>query len=76
MKILLMWNLRKNNMSTREGVIKEGYKYYCVGCKAVYKEIPRQIYEDGHGGRYIVMCKNCEDTLICNLMDDRMVKDD
>ena len=25
-------------MYTREEVIKEGYKYYCAGCKGVYKK--------------------------------------
>jgi len=35
---------------------KNGGKNICLGCHKVYENIPKQNYEDGHGGRMIDMC--------------------
>lgn len=42
---------------TRDEAIAKGYKHYCLKCHKVYKEVPKQTYEDGHGGRLIDMCR-------------------
>jgi hypothetical protein len=46
-----------SNLKKLEDLKKEGYKYVCMGCNTVYKEKPERWYEDGHGGRYIDMCR-------------------
>lgn len=49
----------------REEAIREGFKYYCLGCRTAYKEKPTEQYEDGHDGRRLEMCK-CG----CDLFDE------
>jgi hypothetical protein len=34
----------------------EGYTEVCIACRIVYKQVPTQHYEDGHGGRDLEMC--------------------
>jgi len=60
-------------MATQDEMLQSGLKYYCMQCKSCFKEIPTEMYEDGHGGRYITMCK-CGCDLICNLVDDKLVE--
>jgi len=47
----------ENNLKKLEGWKKEGYMHVCLGCHTVYKEKRQELYEDGHGGRYIDMCR-------------------
>ena len=54
-------------------MIAEGYNYYCINCKKVYKEVPSEIYEDGHGGRFLTMCSRCGCDIICSLVTDKTV---
>jgi ssDNA-binding Zn-finger/Zn-ribbon topoisomerase 1 len=54
----------------KKEALKTGYKYYCMECNATYKELPNEEYEDGHGGRYIVICPRCGCDLFANLVDD------
>ncbi len=49
-------------------LIEEGYRWKCLGCGGVYKDRPEQMYEDGHGGRYIDMCQ-CGSDLFIELKD-------
>lgn len=58
---------------TRQEVIDAGYKYYCPGCNKVFKEIPKENYEDGHGGRQINMCR-CGCDLVVDLITDELAK--
>jgi len=55
--------------NTREECIRDGYLFYCLGCATAYKKIPQEWYEDGHGGRYIDMCR-CGSDLFANMKDD------
>lgn len=48
--------------------IKQGYKYKCLGCGMIYKNRRKEWYEDGHGGRFIEMCK-CGSDLFIKLED-------
>jgi len=52
----------ENNLKKLEGWKKDGYNYVCLGCHTVYKQKPERFYEDGHGGRYIEMCR-CDSDL-------------
>ena len=61
-------------MATREEVIEEGYRYYCIACSKVFKELPKEQYEDGHGGRALAMCR-CGSDLFANLKDDSRVEE-
>jgi len=45
---------------------KKGGKYVCLKCYGIYANKPTQIYEDGHGGRDIEMCK-CGCDLFVNI---------
>lgn len=47
----------ENNLKKLENWKKEGYRWVCIGCNTVYREKPQWLYEDGHGGRYIDICK-------------------
>lgn len=38
-------------------LIEQGYKYRCLDCNTVFKELRQELYEDGHGGRFIDMCR-------------------
>ena len=62
-------------MATREEMLAKGYKYYCLACKGVFKKVPREEYHTGHGARMRAVCKRCGEDLICNLVDDSLVKD-
>ncbi len=42
---------------TRDEAITKGYRYFCLKCGTVYKTIPTESYEDGHGGRMLDMCR-------------------
>lgn len=53
----------------RNEAISLGYHYYCMGCSKVYREIPTEHYEDGHGGRRMEMC-NCGCDLFRRFQDD------
>jgi hypothetical protein len=57
---------------TREEAIKNGAKYYCVNCKTTFREVPTEVYEDGHGGRLLTMCR-CGCDIICSIFDDESV---
>ncbi|MFH1956668.1 MAG: hypothetical protein ABIJ28_03415 [Patescibacteria group bacterium] len=48
--------------------IKQGYKYKCLGCGMIYKVLPAEPYEDGHGGRELKMCR-CGSDLFKKLED-------
>jgi hypothetical protein len=62
-------------MASRDEMLGKGYRYYCMVCNTVYKKIPRENYETGHGGRMRLCCKKCGDNLICSLADDKLVED-
>ena len=53
-----------------EGLISEGYKYYCINCFTAYKHLPQA--ERAEGG-FMDMCK-CDSDLFAYLKDDSMVK--
>jgi len=53
-------------MATKQEMIDQGCTVYCLICKKCYKELPMEIYEDGHGGRYIPFCR-CGSDLFSNL---------
>ena len=57
---------------TKQEVLDKGYLYYCVACSKVYKMLPTEQYEDGHGGRQLSMCR-CGCDLFANLHDDSRV---
>lgn len=59
-------------MATREEVLGEGYRFYCLACSKVFKELPTEPYEDGHRGRSLEMCR-CGCDLFANLKDDTRV---
>jgi ribosome-associated translation inhibitor RaiA len=52
----------ENNLRKLEKWKEEGYRFVCLGCNTVYKRKPERFYEDGHGGRYIEMCR-CDSDL-------------
>lgn len=56
---------------TREEAIKQGYIYCCLGCKTVYKEVPREDV-GGQSEHLIPMCR-CGSDLFMNLVDETMV---
>jgi hypothetical protein len=58
----------------KQEALDEGYKYYCMECSTVFKDAPTEEYEDGHGGRNIIICRRCGCDLICNLSDDSLVR--
>ena len=60
-------------MTSRADAIKEGYKYYCINCNTVYKHLPTEDYEDGHGGRLLTMCR-CGCDIIADLKTDETVE--
>jgi len=47
----------QNNLRKLEQWEKEGYQWVCFGCNTVYKQKPQELYENGHGGRFIDMCR-------------------
>ncbi|HCR41769.1 TPA: hypothetical protein DIV45_00105 [Patescibacteria group bacterium] len=57
---------------TREEALAKDYLYYCLNCNKVYKELPVENYEDGHGGRNLQMCK-CGCDLFADLKTDQPV---
>lgn len=59
---------------TREEAIAKGLTYYCLECSCTYKEIPQRVYEDGHGGRLIGLCRRCGCDLFARLDDDSQAK--
>jgi hypothetical protein len=65
--------VRLDQLGTREKMIAEGCKYYCLNCHICYVHIPVEIYEDGHGGRLLNMCK-CGSDLFAHLSDDSPVE--
>ena len=65
---------KKKGKKTREESIKEGNRFYCANCKVTYKEVPTEVYEDGHGGRLLTMCR-CGCDIICSLSDDSLVNE-
>jgi len=44
-------------MPTPKELLKEGYRYGCIGCNTAYKDVPWEDYPDGHGGRPLAMCR-------------------
>lgn len=56
-------------MAKRQEVIAEGYKYYCLNCNKVFKDLPYQPYEDGHGCRQVPFC-SCSSDLFATLEGD------
>ena len=62
-------------MATREEMIQEGMKYYCINCKKCYIHLPTESYEDGHGGRVLNMCR-CGSDLFAKLNDNSSVSSD
>ncbi len=44
--------------------MEQGYSVKCLNCGTIYKEKPKQPYEDGHGGRDIEMCRCGSDLFI------------
>lgn len=60
-------NSRKN---TLRDVYNEGYRRVCIGCNTVFKPdcVRREMYEDGHGGRLIEMCR-CGCDLIGHIVE-------
>ncbi len=46
-------------ISLLENFKEKGYNSVCLGCNTVYKEKPTEIYEDGHGGRFLEICCRC-----------------
>lgn len=57
MKETIRFIENKERKKKFESWLKEGYRARCVCCGRVYKNTPQKWYEDGHGGRYIVMCR-------------------
>jgi len=47
----------ENNLKKLENWEEKGYKWVCLGCNTIYKGKPEELLEDGHGGRYIKMCR-------------------
>jgi len=61
--------------SSHEAVMAKGYKYYCMECNKVFKEIPTMSHETGHGRAIDVpSCPRDGCDLICNLSDNKLVK--
>ena len=58
----------------KEEAIKKGYTCFCANCNTAYKKTPKEWYEDGHGGRYINMCKTCPCDLIVDMKTDELLK--
>lgn len=48
--------------------LKDGYRWRCLGCGLVSKDKRQEFYEDGHGGRFIDMCR-CGSDLFIKLED-------
>lgn len=46
-------------LMTPEECLEKGYKYFCMQCDKIYKELPVVTYEDGHGGSTRNFCR-CE----------------
>ena len=60
-------------MATRQEMLDQGKKYYCLGCRTTYVELPvERIDKDGHGGHNMNMCR-CGCDLFANLADDTPV---
>jgi len=58
----------ENNLKKLEEWQEKGYNWVCMGCNTVYKQKPDMLYEDGHGGRFIDMCRcGCD---LFNTIDD------
>jgi len=66
MKVIYL--LTRKEAKTREKMLAEGYRYYCIACHRVFKQPPTEQYEDGHGGRPLEMCK-CGCDMFANLKD-------
>lgn len=59
----------------RGEAIKQGYKFYCLQCKTVFKTIPQSWDEKvSCTGAYIDECSNCGCDLICDLLNDELAK--
>jgi len=58
---------------TREEVVADGFRFYCMACSRVFRELPTEHYEDGHGGRQLAMCR-CGCDLFANLGDDSQAR--
>ena len=62
------------DMPTRDEMIENGYKYYCIACKGSCKELPMMPYDTGHGMSQIPMCR-CGSDLFADLKTDEPVKE-
>jgi hypothetical protein len=56
---------------TRDEALAQGYICYCRACNAKFKKPPKENYEDGHGGRQIIICSQCGCDLIADLKTDQ-----
>lgn len=56
----------------RREALGEGYRYYCFRCRRIYKELPKQSYEDGLKGRQITVC-GCGCDIFTNIKDSKLV---
>jgi len=53
----------------------QDYNWVCANCHKVYKQKRQEPYEDGHGGRYLDMCRcGCDIYLTIDKMIEELKK--
>jgi len=57
MKETLEFVLDEERQQKIKELIEQGYRYRCIKCNTAFKEKRQEFYEDGHGGRFIDMCR-------------------
>lgn len=50
-------------------LLRDGNQSVCLGCSGVYKEKPKEKYENGHGGTIIEICGACGSDLFMDLAE-------
>ena len=59
------------SIKNMEELMQKGAKYICTGCYKVYASKPKTVYEDGHGGRMMEICR-CRSDLFTGI--DEFIK--
>ena len=57
--VALIGNEKVNAKDTIDNLMeleRQGTRFVCLNCYRAYEKKPEEIYEDGHGGRYLEMC--------------------
>lgn len=58
--VVLIGDDKMNVEDTIDNLVElkqKGARFICMGCYKPYENKPEELYEDGHGGRYLEMCR-------------------